>query len=77
MSDFQRTQWSDASRADYFMDHSSRYIPYREHTQALLASLLCCVIAPRFPAIHSVCWNSAVETALCRRHSCSDAPTSG
>jgi tRNA (cmo5U34)-methyltransferase len=69
MSDFQRTQWSDASRAGYFMDHSSRYIPYREQTQALLVSLLCRVIAPRFPGkplsvLELGCGDGALSQAL-------------
>jgi len=48
MSDFRETEWSVAEKVAHFMDHSSRYISYREHTQALLASLISHVIAPRF-----------------------------
>ena len=48
MSDFQKTEWSDASKADYFMDNASRYIPDRARMQSILASLLSGVLVPRF-----------------------------
>src|SRR4030042_5133237 len=37
MSDFQKTVWSDASKADYFMNNASRYIPDRVATHSILA----------------------------------------
>ncbi len=49
MSDFAQTEWSDAWKTAYFMDHASRYIPDRVRTHELLASLLCRVLAARFP----------------------------
>jgi len=72
MSDFGRTEWSLAAKAAYFIDHSSRYIPDREHTQALLASLLCRVIAPRFPVnplgvLELGCGDGALSQALVLR----------
>jgi tRNA (cmo5U34)-methyltransferase len=48
MSDFRNTEWSDASAAQYFMDHASRYIPDRARMQGVVVSLLSQVLVPRF-----------------------------
>jgi tRNA (cmo5U34)-methyltransferase len=48
MSDFSRTEWSSAIKAEYFMDHASRFIPERFRMLGVVASLLRQVIAPRF-----------------------------
>jgi tRNA (cmo5U34)-methyltransferase len=48
VSDFRKTEWSDASKVEYFMDHASRFIPDRARMQDLVVSLLCDVLLPRF-----------------------------
>lgn len=74
MSDFQQTEWYEAEKAAYFMDHASRYIPDRTRTQELLASLLSQVLAPRFPGrtldvLELGCGDGALSHALMVRHS--------
>ena len=73
MSDFQRTEWSDALKAAYFMDHASRYIPGRARMQEILASLLCQVLLPRFAGrriavIELGSGDGALSHALAIRH---------
>lgn len=48
MSDFHSTGWSEASKAEYFMDHASRFIPDRARMQGVVVSLLSQVLVPRF-----------------------------
>jgi len=48
MSDFHSTGWSDASKAEYFMDHASRYIPDRARMHGVVVSLLSQVLVPGF-----------------------------
>jgi len=73
MSDFQKTEWSDASKAAYFMDHASRYIPDRARMQDTLASLLSQVLVPRFAGrrlavVELGCGDAALSYALALRH---------
>jgi tRNA (cmo5U34)-methyltransferase len=74
MSNFQQTEWSDASKAAYFTDYASRYIPDRGRTHELLASLLSGVLVPRFPGralavLELGSGDGALSGVLMRRHS--------
>ncbi len=50
MSDFSKSEWSDASSAQAFIDEAQRYIPERARMYRLLASFLKQAVAPRFPS---------------------------